>query len=361
MRADIFHRRHNNDPAKRNSDGNVDCYVFDVPARATLADILEKAHGGGIGIGTSQSGIFQVQTDRGIYSRTDGMRLDVSNTAPSCKGSLQDLGAARSRGGATVSQAYQPKTGAACGCRRGQERDNCANCEGTGMVIDFKAIRSRSLTQPVQSDRKGENIMYKIGFNRTFALTQVNLANPVALPFAEIGATGSYGVKRSQLVRAVQAGQWERAELLFNLLVNEIVIETNAGGYMADSLQHFLDYCRATAPGYVVTECGNCGEIRAALGAPEGYCPDCKEASTSFFEDDQSVCPPIVYTYAVIKLSARRWQVVASAVSSRGVRMFELVGEPSNDSNLIVGKAALLTRQQEIAIGGSDAPKDSAA
>jgi hypothetical protein len=36
---------------------------------------------------------------------------------------------------------YQPKTGAKCGCKRGIERDNCANCEGTGWVIDFRAIR----------------------------------------------------------------------------------------------------------------------------------------------------------------------------------------------------------------------------
>ena len=39
--------------------------------------------------------------------------------------------------------AYQPKTGAQCGCRRGVQRDNCPHCEGTGMVIDFKAIRAR--------------------------------------------------------------------------------------------------------------------------------------------------------------------------------------------------------------------------
>ena len=41
--------------------------------------------------------------------------------------------------------AYQPKTGAACGCRRGVERDNCPNCEGTGQVIDFAAIRARRI------------------------------------------------------------------------------------------------------------------------------------------------------------------------------------------------------------------------
>jgi hypothetical protein len=40
-------------------------------------------------------------------------------------------------------RAYQPKTGERCGCRPGMERDNCPRCEGTGWIIDFKAIRSR--------------------------------------------------------------------------------------------------------------------------------------------------------------------------------------------------------------------------
>lgn len=38
---------------------------------------------------------------------------------------------------------YQPKTGKPCGCNRGVQRDNCPNCEGTGQVIDFAAIRAR--------------------------------------------------------------------------------------------------------------------------------------------------------------------------------------------------------------------------
>jgi len=36
---------------------------------------------------------------------------------------------------------YQPKTGAKCYCKLGIERDNCPNCEGTGEVVDFRAIR----------------------------------------------------------------------------------------------------------------------------------------------------------------------------------------------------------------------------
>lgn len=53
---------------------------------------------------------------------------------------------------------YQPKTGEKCHCKRGIERDNCPNCEGTGWRIDFRAIRERtdlsSATQPTEA--KGE-------------------------------------------------------------------------------------------------------------------------------------------------------------------------------------------------------------
>lgn len=39
---------------------------------------------------------------------------------------------------------YQPKTGVRCSCRPGVERDNCPVCEGTGWVVDFRAIRERT-------------------------------------------------------------------------------------------------------------------------------------------------------------------------------------------------------------------------
>ena len=41
---------------------------------------------------------------------------------------------------------YQPKTGAPCTCKRGAQRDNCPECEGTGQVIDFRAIRAAKPT-----------------------------------------------------------------------------------------------------------------------------------------------------------------------------------------------------------------------
>lgn len=44
---------------------------------------------------------------------------------------------------------YQPKTGSPCTCKRGQERDNCPSCEGTGWRIDFRMIRGRlTVTSP---------------------------------------------------------------------------------------------------------------------------------------------------------------------------------------------------------------------
>ena len=38
---------------------------------------------------------------------------------------------------------FQPKTGARCHCKSGIQRDNCPDCEGTGLRIDFAAIRAR--------------------------------------------------------------------------------------------------------------------------------------------------------------------------------------------------------------------------
>ena len=36
---------------------------------------------------------------------------------------------------------YRPLTGQPCTCKKGQERDNCAQCEGGGARIDFEKIR----------------------------------------------------------------------------------------------------------------------------------------------------------------------------------------------------------------------------
>jgi len=39
---------------------------------------------------------------------------------------------------------YQPKTGQPCSCKPGVQRDNCPQCEGTGMRIDFAKIREKN-------------------------------------------------------------------------------------------------------------------------------------------------------------------------------------------------------------------------
>lgn len=50
---------------------------------------------------------------------------------------------------------YQPKTGERCSCKKGVQRDNCPSCEGTGWVIDFRAIRERKEShEPVRSVRR---------------------------------------------------------------------------------------------------------------------------------------------------------------------------------------------------------------
>ena len=43
---------------------------------------------------------------------------------------------------------YQIRTGQRCTCKRGQERDNCAACEGTGWQLDFRAMRAQSTAKP---------------------------------------------------------------------------------------------------------------------------------------------------------------------------------------------------------------------
>lgn len=35
-----------------------------------------------------------------------------------------------------------PKKGA-CGCKRGIHRDNCSNCEGTGIMIDWNTFHNK--------------------------------------------------------------------------------------------------------------------------------------------------------------------------------------------------------------------------
>ena len=49
---------------------------------------------------------------------------------------------------------YQPKTGVVCTCKPGVYRDNCPQCEGTGMVIDFARIRAEKLLEYLQAETR---------------------------------------------------------------------------------------------------------------------------------------------------------------------------------------------------------------
>ena len=70
---------------------------------------------------------------------TDATEAAILNKRVTPSDAAEDENAAKSASG----QGYQPKTGQPCSCRPGQQRDNCPACEGTGMRIDFKAIRDR--------------------------------------------------------------------------------------------------------------------------------------------------------------------------------------------------------------------------
>ena len=63
---------------------------------------------------------------------------------------------------------YQPKTGEPCSCKPGVQRDNCPTCEGTGIKIDFAAIRSRSQKKAGAKEKryKGKKITYSTSGRR---------------------------------------------------------------------------------------------------------------------------------------------------------------------------------------------------
>jgi hypothetical protein len=51
--------------------------------------------------------------------------------------------------------AYTPNTGAKCTCKPGVHRDNCPTCEGTGWVIDFRAIHSARKAKEAEPAKEG--------------------------------------------------------------------------------------------------------------------------------------------------------------------------------------------------------------
>jgi len=99
------------------------------------ATTRDRLRGVGVFVG------FQVYREGGVTWLVDGrggrVELPESGWVPVLKCNMEGLRVAEEP------EAYGlPVTGAACGCRRGLERDNCPNCEGTGRAIDWRAFHA---------------------------------------------------------------------------------------------------------------------------------------------------------------------------------------------------------------------------
>lgn len=73
-----YFRKYNRNPFKMFGPENVAFVVINVPVNATVAQMLEVAHAAGAPTGTHQNGIFQLETELGVWQRQDQMRIDVS-------------------------------------------------------------------------------------------------------------------------------------------------------------------------------------------------------------------------------------------------------------------------------------------
>jgi hypothetical protein len=79
--VDIFWRTYNRDPARQTRPENVRWIRLELAADLGLPEILTAAIRAGVSKGSSASGIFEVQTDAGIWDRPDGGKLDPPRRA----------------------------------------------------------------------------------------------------------------------------------------------------------------------------------------------------------------------------------------------------------------------------------------
>ena len=70
-RIDAFYRTYNKVESKMMSSANVRSVSVEVAADATPAEMIAAALAAGASIGTSRTGIYEIQTDDGIWTRTD--------------------------------------------------------------------------------------------------------------------------------------------------------------------------------------------------------------------------------------------------------------------------------------------------
>ncbi len=59
--------------------------TMQLPAGTTLAQALEAYYEAGNPKGSHRSGVFEVQTDEGIYEQVDGNRIDLSTKRSAAK------------------------------------------------------------------------------------------------------------------------------------------------------------------------------------------------------------------------------------------------------------------------------------
>lgn len=118
MRADCHFRLYNRDRARVLSSRNAVCVQVEVPDDATLPAILAAARSAGAPIGNTLTGVYEVQTDRGIFDRPDKMKLD---------GSARRLAAARFRTWAELEAAEQLEA-AELAEQRDELEDTCPYC-----------------------------------------------------------------------------------------------------------------------------------------------------------------------------------------------------------------------------------------
>jgi len=85
-RIDVFNRRENRnfDSKWLNESSAAACFTFDAEVDApmgtfeALEQIIATAHSLGVAKGSRRSGIFEVQTDEGIWRHTNERRIDTS-------------------------------------------------------------------------------------------------------------------------------------------------------------------------------------------------------------------------------------------------------------------------------------------
>lgn len=72
MRADCFFRTWNRDKAKTMSPANVRIVSVEVEPGEGAEAIIRKAWTAGASKGNGQTGVFEIQTDKGIWSVAEG-------------------------------------------------------------------------------------------------------------------------------------------------------------------------------------------------------------------------------------------------------------------------------------------------